>query len=135
MYKKIILALLLVSVISGKSVFAQSREEDSLALVDLYNSTNGDGWTNNTNWLSGSIDTWYGVTVSGDRVTWLNLPNNQLVGSIPSSIGNLTGLTYLYLNNNQLTGSIPALIGNLTNLFAVYLRNNHLNGFDPFGNR
>ena len=49
------------------------RQADSLALVELYNSTNGPGWTNNDNWLTGSIDTWYGITVSGDRVTEINL--------------------------------------------------------------
>ncbi len=37
---------------------------NSLALVDFYNATDGPSWTNNTNWLSGSITTWQGVTIT-----------------------------------------------------------------------
>ncbi len=38
--------------------------EERHALIDLYNSANGDNWTDNTNWLgdSGTECTWYGVT-------------------------------------------------------------------------
>jgi len=42
----------------------------------------------------------------------LSLFNNQLTGSIPSEIGNLTNLTYLSLFNNQFTGIIPDEICN-----------------------
>ena len=53
----------------------------------------------------------------------LNLSHNQLTGSIPPEIGNLTNLTYLNLESNQLTGSIPSEIGNLTNLTELKLYN------------
>ena len=37
--------------------------EQCLALVDLYSTTNGDGWKSNTGWLSGSSYCgWFGVT-------------------------------------------------------------------------
>ena len=50
---------------------------DSLALVDLYHSTNGANWTHNDNWLTGPVSTWYGITISNDRVTIVDLyPNN-----------------------------------------------------------
>ena len=32
-----------------------SLEQDSLALVALYNNTDGSNWTNNANWLSNSV--------------------------------------------------------------------------------
>ena len=35
--------------------------QDSLALVALYNSTDGPNWTNDANWLTGSVTTWYGI--------------------------------------------------------------------------
>gem|GEM_PF-4331480 len=50
------------------------------ALVDLYNSTNGPGWANSTNWLtSPDVETWHGVTDAGGHVTDVNLYNNDLV--------------------------------------------------------
>lgn len=108
-----------------------SRTLDSLALVDLYDSTGGATWTNNTNWKSTNpIDTWYGITVAGGRVTGIAL-NNNLVGIIPSSIGNLNELTSLEINQNSLSGSIPPQIGNLTQLQYLALQNNQLTGPIP----
>ena len=70
--------------------------------------------------------TLWGVVYSVENTTELYLHNNQLTGSIPSEIGNLTNLTYLNLGNNQLTGSIPSEIGNLTNLTSLIFSGNQL---------
>ena len=51
--------------------------------------------------------TLWGYVYSVEDTTSLNLSDNQLTGSIPSEIGNLTNLTYLDLSNNGLTGEIP----------------------------
>jgi Leucine-rich repeat (LRR) protein len=104
---------------------------DSLALVAFYNSTNGPGWTNSTNWLTGALSTWHGIAVTGNRVTQISLANNALSGSIPTEIGNLTNLTDLFLFGNQLTGNIPVEIGNLTNLKDLRLFSNQLTGNIP----
>jgi len=37
-----------------------------------------------------------------------------MTGTIPESIGNLTGLVTLHLDNNNFSGDIPESIGNLT---------------------
>ncbi len=131
--KKIIRFLILAAGICKTSESgAQINVQDSLALVDLYNSTNGAVWTHNTNWLTTSqVSTWYGVTVGGGRVTELSLTFNQLSGSIPSSIGVLVNLQYLYLSNNHLSGSIPSTIGNMTNLQYLQLNFNQLSGSIP----
>ena len=34
---------------------------DSLALVELYNSTQGNGWTTKTGWLQAPVSEWYGI--------------------------------------------------------------------------
>jgi Leucine-rich repeat (LRR) protein len=110
----------------------QIDKNDSLALVDLYNGTNGPEWKNHTNWLAKEpVSTWYGVGVTNARVTSLDLFFNNLSGTIPSSIGNLVNLSYLDLPWNNLSGPIPSSIGNLGNLTKLYLYNNQLSGTIP----
>ena len=115
----------------NKNLSSQVLEQDSLALVALYDSTNGTNWTNNTNWLTGPVSAWYGIYVSGDRVSSLSLDQNSLAGIIPPEIGNLTNLKVLNFNRNQLSGSIPAEIGNLVNLTGLYLYGNEFSGSIP----
>src|ERR1700712_2208392 len=82
-------------------LMGQVNVTDSLTLVDLYNSTNGNGWTNKGNWLTAqSVDSWYGITVNSNRVYTIDLRNNTLSGTLPSTIGNLTGLQSLQLDQN-----------------------------------
>ncbi|MEM6843884.1 MAG: T9SS type A sorting domain-containing protein [Bacteroidota bacterium] len=89
---------------------------DSLALVDLYNNTNGANWTDNTNWLSGNIETWHGVSVANNRVASLQLGSNQLSGTLPTSLSDLEGLVYADLRNNALTGTLGDWISNFSNV-------------------
>ena len=100
------------------------------ALVALYNSTGGAGWQNNSNWLTAAPG-WYGVTVSGGRVTRLSLSSNQLAGQLPAQLGSLSRLTELNLGSNQLTGSIPATLGSLASLQVLRLEGNQLTGSIP----
>lgn len=108
-------------------------ESQCQALVDLYNETGGENWTNNANWLDFSvpISNWYGVTTENNNVTVLSLFSNQLTGSIPESIGNFSGLTTLYLGDNELSGSIPETIGNLAALKILQIQYNDLVGSIP----
>src|SRR5258708_39199199 len=92
-----------------------ANQQDSLALVDLYNSTNGPGWLNHTNWLSPApLGTWYGIALVGGYVQSILLIGNRLIGTLPSSLGNLTKLFGVDLAFNQLTGSIPASFNNFS---------------------
>jgi len=78
----------------------------------------------------GFVELW-GLCYSIERTTHLYLSSNNLTGSIPPEIGNLTNLTKIQLGYNELTGSIPPEIGNLTNLTQLTLRNNQLTGEIP----
>ena len=111
--------------------FLAQRVQDSLALVALYKSTNGIEWWKKTNWLSSKpISTWYGVTLTNNRVTHIDLHWNKLSGKIPPEIGYLTTLDSLNLSRNRLKGSIPKEIGNL-HILHLYLSNNKLAGSIP----
>ena len=107
--------------------------EDRAALIALYHSTDGDNWSDNTNWLSDArLGEWYGVTTNAyGNVKELDLEGNQLSGKIPAELGSLTELEYLDLKSNQLSGEIPTKLSNLSNLKHVRLNNNYLTGQIP----
>ncbi|MBN1780099.1 T9SS type A sorting domain-containing protein [bacterium] len=105
--------------------------QDSLALVALYNATDGPNWTNNTNWLSGPVTSWYGITVEHGRVTIVALASNGLSGVMPPELGYLTAMHGLYLYDNHLTGGIPQSLGQLTELQSLHLEVNELGNTIP----
>ena len=89
-----------------------SAERD--ALIALYNSTNGDNWNNNSGWKDAPLDadgfampgteyTWHGITCNEGNTTVLeiNIYQNNLNGTIPPELGNLTNLTKLSLSSNK----------------------------------
>jgi len=139
--------LLCLTLTSSLYAFADNncQENDYITLRTLYLTTDGDNWTNNTGWLTAAefeanptmpagtdMGTWYGITLNTDGcLATLILTNNNLVGSIPTEIGNLTHLTGLALSHTQLSGSIPVEIGNLTNLTTLHLSDNQLSGNIP----
>lgn len=116
---------------------------DSLAVVALYNATNGGSWNDNTNWLTGPFENWQGLTIVNGRITEIHLQDNNLTGTLPPAIGDLTKLTYLELGGttfdqkstnplrNKMSGNIPATIGNLTDLTYLNLSSNNFTGALP----
>lgn len=140
---------------AGQIEIQSVTEGDSLALVDLYNSTSGDQWIRNDNWLSGPVDTWYGITVRNGRVQVISLFANNLTGMFPASLADLddlrelwvhfnnlssdipsgwdamTLLEVLYINDNQLTGPVPAEWGNFAHMREFYSNNNLFTGTIP----
>lgn len=153
---------------TGECTPCTTTHPDAAALIAFYQATSGNGWKNNTNWdHTGDIscdpcaDNWFGIScefIGGvDRVTSIHMFSNNLVGSlppeigdlselkdiglqgfnqflsgpIPSEIGNLSNLEYLNVAANQISGSIPASIGNLTELTNLLLFVNQISGPIP----
>lgn len=110
-----------------------------VAWQELYDATQGHRWRSANNSRSdpcnihhqNEIATAMSYCIGSDLVA-LTLSDNGLKGTIPESIGALTGLQFLDLNNNNeplggrnsakaLHGSIPETIGNLTHLQVLDL--------------
>jgi len=109
------------------------------SLLELYNSTNGASWKNNTDWNQTNTPcSWFGITCSGGYVQKISLSDdgnnsdsiygNNLVGTIPNL--NLPNLTILNISLNQLSGSIPDFT-QLPNLTKLSLVLNQLSGSIP----
>ena len=124
-----VLTLLLLCFVN---IFSQVRTLDSLSLAALYRSTNGDGWINNTGWLTGTVDSWYGITVSNDSVIGIDLNTNRLEGVLTDSIQYLTDLKVLDLGDNlSLIGNLPDAFTNLTSLKILDFGNTNFSGIIP----
>ncbi len=116
-----------------------SLESDWTTLKKLYRMTDGASWINNTNWdviseqipNADSLGQWYGITVSEGRVTQIELVNNNLRGSLPWAIGNLSKLQQLDLSNNQIQGPILPEIAKLQELQQLNLASNEFSGGIP----
>ena len=117
--------LLLFIVISffikpGKSI-AQVNVQDSLALVDYYDSTYGvSPWQFGQSWdLNSPVSTWSGIGVSNNRVVSILLRGGGGAGRIPSSFGNLTALQSIDFLDYRLSAILPESFGNLISLNRV----------------
>ena len=120
----------------GNSLFSRTTAlsaSEKAALLALYNATGGVNWVDNSGWLGadGTECSWYGVVCDGVGVVEINLYGNDLAGTIPSSLSQLSALRYLRLYDNKLTGSIPAELGQLSNLVGLFLFKNQLSGSIP----
>ena len=108
-----------------------SRQLDSLALVAIYNASDGPSWAKNQWELDKPIDTWPAVTVTDGRVTALKLSTANVITkewTLPAEIGDLTELTDLRINSNKLTGELPESLYDLTKLENLYFQNDNLTG-------
>ena len=111
---------------------------DRIALLALYGSAGGSGWTTSTGgWTTEGAtlsSSWHGATVSGTptRLTALALPNNNLSGTLPALLTDLSALASLDLSGNAgLTGSIPATLGSLVVLTSLDLSGSGWTGSVP----
>ena len=99
-HHRLVVLFLFLGFLGGIATLGAIPDTQRQALIALYNSTNGDGWTYKAGWKDGTLHTdgfalpgtegtWYGVTVDADNVTWISLGGNGLSGTIPAALGGL----------------------------------------------
>lgn len=126
----------LLSIFSG-SLSAQvpvleCAHPDYDALESFFYATGGEDWDRADGWMT-TCDpcSWYGVRCDqNDRVSALALPNNGLVGNLPTAVGDLTFLETLSVPENTLSGPLPASLFDL-DLWDLYLTKNNFSGSIP----
>lgn len=115
------------------------------ALESFYNALDGDNWNNNSFWLSNcdpcgacpGNTKWHGITCINNRVTSIVLPNNNLTGSLPVDLTELTELRALVVNSssttspNNISGELPSSYGDFEDLITLNVSGNDLTGSIP----
>ncbi|TAE21482.1 MAG: hypothetical protein EAZ92_16940 [Candidatus Kapaibacterium sp.] len=110
-------------------------EQDSLALVQLFNTTLGSEWVRQSGWLRAgvSVRDWQGIVIENGRVVRLHLDSAGLHGELPASIGRLTALKSISARANALSGAFPQSLLLLPALEELTLSNNQFTGPLPSG--
>ena len=112
----------------------QIPSAECVALVALYNSTNGPDWADNSRWLTTLTPcSWSGIECAGGHISYISLGYNQLTGILPPELSNLSHLRVLGLLSNRLHGPIPAELSNLSELVSLEISGNQLTGPLPAG--
>lgn len=87
-----------------------SSEADALKL--LYDLTDGDNWTDNTNWgTDTTANNWFGVNVAGENVEDIDLGGNNLNGSVATfQINDFSSIDDFRLDQTSTSGDISSWV-------------------------
>ena len=123
---------------SGAAEVSVGANRDRPALEAFYHATGGPEWASDDNWLTDApLAEWHGVSVNEwGRVVQIDMYRNELRGTVPPEIGDLTWLRILnFTANSGLTGAVPAEIGRLWQLTELSFANTRITSLPPeFGN-
>lgn len=124
-----------------KAPFACLKQDATCAaLGDLYFATGGAQWLQSDGWSAAAAGVptdycqfWSHASSCNAAGVFdnLHLEKNELVGTLPESIGQLTTLTWLELDTNELEGTLPASMGSLTLVEYLRMSGNGLSGTIP----
>ena len=114
----------------------ERRVKQRYVMCVLYFATNGDFWTKKGNWLDSerSECDWHGVSCysGNDNIRSINLPENNVTGTLPNEIVSLPTLAFLNMSYDSISGSIPEnIFDRLGGLGTLDLKENQLVGSIP----
>ncbi len=120
----------LPSVLAATDCTTTDQPNECQALIDLYNSTNGEHWSDSpgNKWnVTNTPCTWAGIACIDGHVTEIDRQKKNLRGSISDlDLSALIYLESLNLSDNQLNSPIPDLSGLAESLKILSLGNNPL---------
>lgn len=120
-------------------LYENATDQDSLALVALYNQCGGADGKGYDNWLSGPLSEWENVTtglVDGvTRVTHVEFKYMTVTGSLPEELGDLTEMSgkIQFYQKTELTGAFPAFIWNWTKVEKMQIKGCGFTSMDVTG--
>lgn len=94
-------------------------------MIEMYLTMGGLDWDNDEDWLSDEICSWFGLKCAfmGKVIEEINIPENGLVGTLPTQIGLMGTVRSIEIfDNEDVIGSIPSQIGQLTELVSEFMR-------------
>uniref|UniRef100_A0A6N2M5J6 non-specific serine/threonine protein kinase n=1 Tax=Salix viminalis TaxID=40686 RepID=A0A6N2M5J6_SALVM len=103
------------------------QNDDAAAMMKLRDSL---GNPSTLGWSGSDPCKWLHVECLNDRVTRIQIGNQNLQGTLPPELKNLTQLIKFEVMDNQLTGALPSLSG-LSSLQVLFLHNNSLSSIPP----
>lgn len=125
-----------LSTVTPGAVSPDERETvlSRYALATFFYATSGTRWISSVGWLNGELDecNWEFLRCTNQQIAEIDtgLQGNNLIGSIPSEIKELTSLVYLSLPSNRLTEIHPDFV-HLPNLDSLDLHSNAFEGMFP----
>ncbi len=123
--------------VAPQKLFASVQAQDSLALVDLYNTNGGTSWTGYDAWLNGPISTWEGVTIdsASQRVTHVAFKGMDLTGTLVRSLEDISemGGKIEFHDDMGMTGELPAAIWRWTNVERFQIKRTGISSINLTG--
>lgn len=130
-------ALLLLVVLVDHHAKGQTTAPSEIQAVEkFYVSLNGDSWYNSTGWSDAGSDpcqdSWFGLVCIYEsgymHIQTIQLPSNNLEGTLPDVFSSLPYLEFLYANLNSISGSFPVSLWSLASLQKLIISSNQISG-------
>jgi hypothetical protein len=111
---------------TNSSAENELRISQRYSLATIYFASPVGQWANATRWLDNDECEWFGIVCDEDVVNEIDLSENNLTGTISADIAQLSSLVRFVINQNEVKGSIPTSMAKMSNLKVLGLRYNSL---------